>query len=89
MGFGDSEEDLNYLLSVHKMLDIHATPMVLLYCSGQLVDEFTCAGDSGPRVTPAKPGGERSVKGRSAAGEGTGDRAATKHRYRKSSPRNH
>ncbi|CAN0209542.1 unnamed protein product, partial [Ectocarpus fasciculatus] len=46
-------------------------------------------GNSGPRVTPVKPGGERSVKGRSAAGDGTGDRAATKHRYRRSSPRNH
>ncbi|CAM9362134.1 unnamed protein product [Ectocarpus sp. 8 AP-2014] len=32
------------------MLDIDATPTVLLYCWGQLVDEFTCAGDSGPRV---------------------------------------
>lgn len=32
------------------MLDIHHAPTVLLYSSGQLVDEFTCAGDSGPRV---------------------------------------
>ncbi|CAN0402339.1 unnamed protein product [Ectocarpus fasciculatus] len=40
-------------------------------------------------VTPLKTGGERSVRGRSAAGEGTGDRAATTHRYRRSSPRNH
>ncbi|CAN0348870.1 unnamed protein product, partial [Ectocarpus sp. 6 AP-2014] len=44
------EIDLNANPEVHKMLDIHATPTVLLYCSGQLVDEFTCAGDSGPRV---------------------------------------
>ncbi|CAN0376178.1 unnamed protein product, partial [Ectocarpus fasciculatus] len=34
---------------VHKMLDIHATPTVLPDCSGQLVDELTRAGDSGPR----------------------------------------
>ncbi|CAB1105234.1 unnamed protein product [Ectocarpus sp. CCAP 1310/34] len=32
------------------MLNVHSTPTVLLYCAGQLVDEFTCAGDSGPRV---------------------------------------
>jgi len=32
------------------MLDIHATPTVLLYCAGQLVDEFTCDGGTGPRV---------------------------------------
>lgn len=32
------------------MLDIHAAPTVLLYSSGQLVDEFTCSGASGPRV---------------------------------------
>ncbi|CAN0395324.1 unnamed protein product, partial [Hapterophycus canaliculatus] len=44
------EIDLNANPEVHKMLDIHAAPTVLLYSSGQLVDEFTCAGDSGPRV---------------------------------------
>ncbi|CAM9720766.1 unnamed protein product, partial [Ectocarpus fasciculatus] len=36
------------------MLGIHATPTVLLYCSGQLMDEFTCAGDPGPRVGKRK-----------------------------------
>lgn len=32
------------------MLDIHAAPTVIMYCSGQLVDEFVCGGDKGPRV---------------------------------------
>lgn len=38
------------------MLDIHAVPTILLYSSGQLVDDFTCAGTSGPRVSsPRSP----------------------------------
>lgn len=35
---------------VHEMLDIHAAPTVLLYMSGQLVDEFVCGGDNGSKT---------------------------------------
>ncbi|CAN0181632.1 unnamed protein product [Ascophyllum nodosum] len=44
------EIDLDANREVHKMLDIHAAPTVLLYSSGQLVDEFTCSGASGHKV---------------------------------------
>lgn len=44
------EIDLNGNPEVHRMLDIHAVPTVLLYSSGQLVDEFTCPGTGGPKV---------------------------------------